>query len=426
MKKRRKKRFLRTLLILIVLIAIGFGVYTYSNKLTLEFNNYNLEISQELKNEICESLENFDEENSEDYFVSDFDENDYISEYKFTYKKGFNSAENFSILLPYDTERLIIKREKDNKIKSCHLYGFGGEYLLVPEFIDKISEGLNSVEFIINSPEIEQGNIAYIKAKNVKHEPYLSFSAPDGEKIDYFKSGDDYIVIIPSDYSTEVGKNYVVSSYSNDRLLLENKEKIEYEIVPREFSTENLTISTDTVKEKRTEDARKEHNEAFEKVFNEEQYQYSGTVEDFMNSFVLPVSGILTTEYGVIRFINNNPSSYNHSGLDIARPTGTDVLSTADGKVVFADSLTLTGNTVVISHGFNIFSVYYHLNSLDCKKDDIIKAGDKIGEIGTTGFSTGPHLHFEITYNDTRLEAGFFIYGEAVTYDNYKELFERP
>jgi murein DD-endopeptidase MepM/ murein hydrolase activator NlpD len=85
-----------------------------------------------------------------------------------------------------------------------------------------------------------------------------------------------------------------------------------------------------------------------------------------------------------------------HLGVDIASPTGTPVPASGRGRVVFADTRILTGNTVVIEHLPGLFSVYYHMSSLGVKVGDIVEKSQAIGAVGMTGFATGPHLHWEI------------------------------
>jgi murein DD-endopeptidase MepM/ murein hydrolase activator NlpD len=138
----------------------------------------------------------------------------------------------------------------------------------------------------------------------------------------------------------------------------------------------------------------------------------------------LPVGGRLTTEFGETRYVNDFPTSYRHLGLDIAAPEGTEVKASNRGKVVLARSLILTGNTVMIDHGEGLFSVYHHLLKLSVKAGAVVERGQKIGEVGSTGFSTGPHLHFMISYFTTNLEPGYVLFGQPVTYENYEELFQ--
>lgn len=103
-------------------------------------------------------------------------------------------------------------------------------------------------------------------------------------------------------------------------------------------------------------------------------------------------------------------------------PKGAEVLATNTGKVVLAYNLILTGNTIIIDHGEGIFSVYEHLDTMSVSEGDVVTVGEQIGTVGSTGFSTGPHLHFMISYFDINLEPGYFIYGESLTKENYQEL----
>jgi len=85
-----------------------------------------------------------------------------------------------------------------------------------------------------------------------------------------------------------------------------------------------------------------------------------------------------------------------HLGVDIASPTGTPVPACGRGRVVFAETRILTGNTVVIEHLPGLFSVYYHMASIAVKPGDIVEKAQVIGAVGMTGFATGPHLHWEV------------------------------
>lgn len=109
--------------------------------------------------------------------------------------------------------------------------------------------------------------------------------------------------------------------------------------------------------------------------------------------FIPPVTGRLTTPYGYTRYVNGKFNSI-HRAVDLAAPTGTKVLAANSGKVVLAEELYLTGNSIYIDHGMNLFSQYAHMSKLLVKTGDEVKVGQIIGEVGTTGFSTGPHMHF--------------------------------
>lgn len=89
-----------------------------------------------------------------------------------------------------------------------------------------------------------------------------------------------------------------------------------------------------------------------------------------------------------------------HAGLDFAAHMGTPVFATADGVVAFADRKTDYGNCIDISHGYNYSTRYGHLSEILVKPGQEVKRGDLIGKVGSTGKSTGPHLHYEVRFKD--------------------------
>lgn len=89
-----------------------------------------------------------------------------------------------------------------------------------------------------------------------------------------------------------------------------------------------------------------------------------------------------------------------HEGLDFAASTGTKVFATADGKVALAKRAAGFGNCIEIDHGFNYLSRYAHLSEILVKEGEVVKRGQLIGKVGSTGKSTGPHLHYEVRFKD--------------------------
>ena len=93
-----------------------------------------------------------------------------------------------------------------------------------------------------------------------------------------------------------------------------------------------------------------------------------------------------------------------HRGTDLRGDAGAPVFAMTDGKVVLADLLYYEGNMVVIDHGNTLFSYYMHMSALKVKKGDMVKAGDLIGNVGSTGISTAPHLHVSLILNWLELD----------------------
>lgn len=125
---------------------------------------------------------------------------------------------------------------------------------------------------------------------------------------------------------------------------------------------------------------------------------------DFAQPFIWPVQGRISGRFGNARVYNGQPGS-GHSGMDIAAPSGTPVKAPAAGIVSFADAdLYLTGGTVVLDHGFGISSNFLHLSRIDIKVGDRVEQGQVIAAVGSTGRSTGPHLHWGMNWFDVRID----------------------
>lgn len=106
--------------------------------------------------------------------------------------------------------------------------------------------------------------------------------------------------------------------------------------------------------------------------------------------------------FGSRRTYNDDPKIFYHTGLDLGYRQGTDVYAPAKGKVVGAlPGLIVRGNTVVIDHGLGVYTIYMHLNEILVEEGTMVTPGQLIGIIGTTGRSTGPHLHFEVDVQGT-------------------------
>ena len=125
---------------------------------------------------------------------------------------------------------------------------------------------------------------------------------------------------------------------------------------------------------------------------------------DFAQAFVRPVEGRVSGRFGRARVYNGKPGSP-HSGMDIAAPTGTPVKAPAAGIVTFADGdLYLTGGTLLIDHGHGISSNFLHLSRIDVKVGDRVEQGQVVAAVGSTGRSTGPHLHWGMSWFDVRID----------------------
>lgn len=120
----------------------------------------------------------------------------------------------------------------------------------------------------------------------------------------------------------------------------------------------------------------------------------------------LPVTGTISSRYGVSSRIRKS----NHTGLDIAATTGTPIKVMADGVVTNASYSGSYGNLVKVDHGNGVETWYAHTSKMYVKKGQEVKAGDEIATVGSTGNSTGPHLHLEIRLNGEHINPQKYVY----------------
>jgi murein DD-endopeptidase MepM/ murein hydrolase activator NlpD len=111
--------------------------------------------------------------------------------------------------------------------------------------------------------------------------------------------------------------------------------------------------------------------------------------------FIAPLENETSTVFGTKRIMNEKWTSV-HRGMDIRGKEGEQVRASNSGKVVLSEELFYGGNTIVLDHGQGIFSIYMHLSGFNVKSGDIVSKGDAIGLVGSSGRSTGPHLHFGV------------------------------
>lgn len=119
--------------------------------------------------------------------------------------------------------------------------------------------------------------------------------------------------------------------------------------------------------------------------------------------FIRPVEGELTGAFGLRRIINEEPRSQ-HTGIDLEAEEGTPVLACNSGVIVLVDELFFSGKTVILDHGWGLFSMYFHLSETQVEEGDRVNQGAVLGRVGSTGRSTNPHLHWGIRLSGARVD----------------------
>lgn len=121
-----------------------------------------------------------------------------------------------------------------------------------------------------------------------------------------------------------------------------------------------------------------------------------------------PVTGPLSSQFGLKRFFNQQARSP-HSGIDIAAPQGSIIKTPLAGTVSAAGNYYFNGNTLLIDHGQGLVSMYCHLDTMQVNEGQTLTAEQVIGTVGSTGRATGPHLHWSINLNNTRVDPLLFL-----------------
>ena len=205
----------------------------------------------------------------------------------------------------------------------------------------------------------------------------------------------EWITLINPEKNTENEEN------TENKENQENTNPNEQAIGGAENSEENIEVENqgDTEENSGSQEVTNSNYENQTEVTQEEQ-----DIEKIKKtaSFIKPVQGTITSKYG-LRDPSTTTVPKNHTGTDIAANTGTKIISATDGEVVLSSEEGDYGKHLKIQIG-EVSVIYAHCNNLYVKQGDKITQGQEIAEVGSTGNSTGPHLHFEIRYQERTID----------------------
>jgi murein DD-endopeptidase MepM/ murein hydrolase activator NlpD len=171
------------------------------------------------------------------------------------------------------------------------------------------------------------------------------------------------------------------------------------EVVAKDFGVQHLTLPKHMVHLDRPTLARVKREAALLSVLwpkrTRERYWQGG--------FMAPVPGQLGTPFGIARILNGEPRSA-HSGVDLHAALGEEVRTTNRGRVALVGNYFFHGLAVVMDHGMGLYSLYFHLSKVNVALGDVVEKGGVIGLAGSTGRSTGPHLHWGVRLAGARVD----------------------
>ena len=242
-------------------------------------------------------------------------------------------------------------------------------------------------EIILSASEVQRGSYMLVRINNYEGEE-IKYTDFLGYERSFFEYDGGWLSLIPVKTAAKAGDYVLTISIDGESFNRDIK------VTDREFEEQYLTVSPSTLEETLESDfARAEFSEKAEpmkKVFTPQKL--------WNGEFILPLEAQykVSTSFGTYRTFSNGSTEW-HNAVDMATKGGTPVYATNSGNIIFAQYLQLTGNTVIIDHGMGVLSWHYHMRSISVSEGDFVEKGMKIGEVGTTGLSTGNHLHFGMT-----------------------------
>jgi len=174
------------------------------------------------------------------------------------------------------------------------------------------------------------------------------------------------------------------------------------QVVPFPFKKSTLHVSSKKVEEEKEIGASQDLlNEEIKKLAS-----LSPQEKLWNGSFYVPTEIIrISTEFGTIR-TTQEKGRYAHKGIDVVNTPKSVIWAPQDGKIIIKERYAFSGNTVVLDHGWGVFSLFYHLDSFpdSLRVGQSIKKGNPIGRLGKTGYASGYHLHWEMRVNNTEVD----------------------
>ena len=202
----------------------------------------------------------------------------------------------------------------------------------------------------------------------------------------------------------------IPSPFSKNSRLIDNY-CVPIKINKKDFGESRITILDESKVNLSEEDSQRAYKES--QLIRSSLNSYSINIKPSLK-FINPVNGIISSRYGKQRYINDQPRSP-HLALDIAAAEGTKIIAPASGKVILVGNFFYSGNFLILDHGFGLISSYSHMSKVHVKTNDYLNQGDIIGEVGSTGRVTGPHLHWTVYLSKERINP------ESLLVENFEE-----
>lgn len=264
-----------------------------------------------------------------------------------------------------------------------------------------------SIAFTLNQSFAYPGDCLSVFVNNSTNLEQFSVTVPFYDKpLTFFPYDNGYVGMIPIYAWVSTGTYQVEAS----NLANNTVTTLPIEILPKTFDVQYLKVSGSTAT------IYTDDNAAKDQVYFDAARANPIQEKLWDGSFIQPAQGEITTDYNSMRYTNDDPTPSRHLAIDIANSEGTTIQASNSGKVVLSRELIVTGNSVVIDHGMGIFSSSFHMSEIAVQEGTIVSKGDTIGKMGSTGYSTGSHLHFAIWKEGTFLNPWYFFETDPVDF----------
>jgi murein DD-endopeptidase MepM/ murein hydrolase activator NlpD len=243
------------------------------------------------------------------------------------------------------------------------------------------------------------GGVAVLGLGDAERAPEVTFL---GRRVLVVREeGRQWIAVVGIPLSVKPGEQQVSVSDA------QGQRKLSFRVGSKEYAAQRITLKNQRQVEPNPDDMKRIEREMAEQSAANRGYRAGITPSNLMLD--RPVNGgRLSSPFGLRRFFNGQERNP-HSGLDFAVPAGTPIKAPAAGVVVLVGDYFFNGKTVFLDHGQGFVSMFCHMSAIDVKVGDEVPRGGVVGKVGATGRATGPHLHWNVSLNDARVDPAIFI-----------------
>lgn len=385
--KRILKRILAAALVLVLGLSISVGATAVKEETKDKATNTSLSDAKEEMKELKDQLKKAEglvkdlksSKGSVEKKISQLNKSMIEISARITELENQLIAKNEQIILTQQelvtANEVADKQYEDMKIRIQYMYENGQTSYLEALFTaEDMSEFLNSAEYINRIQDYDRQKLEDYKATIVEIEEIKATLEQERTTLEEMKA------------SVEREKQNVAAIMAKrEDELADIKEDLntaqdEAEIIAAEVQAQEELIA--------------------EIIRLEAEKENSGSAYSGVFTWPVPSSKRVTSDYGPRKSPTAGASS-NHKGIDIGAPKGDNIVAAAPGKVTVSRYSSSAGYYVTLDHGGGLYTVYMHCSKLLVSVGDEVKAGDVIAKVGSTGISTGPHLHFGVSLNGT-------------------------